>query len=130
MHRDLKPENLMLATKGPNSDIKIIDFGLSKLMRSSDEEDQQFVGTKVSESLNGSTVPYTMSQTDDVQEADLLSSMGFFFLSCSSTDKSFAFSIQKTETSLSCKAELPPQDFRHPGLHSWPLELSSKQWVS
>jgi calcium/calmodulin-dependent protein kinase I len=31
-HRDLKPENLLLATPSPDSDIKIADFGLSKIM--------------------------------------------------------------------------------------------------
>mmetsp|Transcript_23609 Transcript_23609/g.23355 ORF Transcript_23609/g.23355 Transcript_23609/m.23355 type:complete len:282 (+) Transcript_23609:19-864(+) len=29
-HRDLKPENLMFVTKSPDSDIKLIDFGLAK----------------------------------------------------------------------------------------------------
>mmetsp|Transcript_23328 Transcript_23328/g.23070 ORF Transcript_23328/g.23070 Transcript_23328/m.23070 type:complete len:313 (+) Transcript_23328:168-1106(+) len=29
-HRDLKPENLMFLTKNPDSDIKLIDFGLAK----------------------------------------------------------------------------------------------------
>ena len=32
VHRDLKPENFLFATPGPNSDIKLIDFGLSKIM--------------------------------------------------------------------------------------------------
>ena len=30
-HRDLKPENILFLTKDPNSPIKIIDFGLSKI---------------------------------------------------------------------------------------------------
>lgn len=30
-HRDLKPENFIYETKNPDSDIKIIDFGLSKI---------------------------------------------------------------------------------------------------
>lgn len=33
VHRDLKPENFLYETKEPNSDIKIIDFGLSKIFR-------------------------------------------------------------------------------------------------
>lgn len=32
VHRDLKPENLVLATKDPDSEIKISDFGLSKVL--------------------------------------------------------------------------------------------------
>lgn len=32
VHRDLKPENFLFATPGPNADIKVIDFGLSKIM--------------------------------------------------------------------------------------------------
>jgi calcium-dependent protein kinase len=33
VHRDLKPENFLYETKEPDSDIKIIDFGLSKIFR-------------------------------------------------------------------------------------------------
>lgn len=32
LHRDLKPENIMLTNKKENSEIKIMDFGLSKIM--------------------------------------------------------------------------------------------------
>ena len=32
-HRDLKPENFLYETKDQNSDLKIIDFGLSKVMK-------------------------------------------------------------------------------------------------
>ena len=31
-HRDLKPENFLFETKDDGSDIKVIDFGLSKIM--------------------------------------------------------------------------------------------------
>ena len=31
-HRDLKPENFLFETKEPDSDLKIIDFGLSKII--------------------------------------------------------------------------------------------------
>jgi serine/threonine protein kinase len=31
IHRDLKPENLLLKSKEPNAQIKIIDFGLAKV---------------------------------------------------------------------------------------------------
>ena len=34
-HRDLKPENFLFESEDLNSDIKIIDFGLSKIMDSS-----------------------------------------------------------------------------------------------
>ncbi len=30
VHRDLKPENFMLASQDEDSEIKLIDFGLSK----------------------------------------------------------------------------------------------------
>jgi len=30
VHRDLKPENFLLVSKDPDSDLKVIDFGLSK----------------------------------------------------------------------------------------------------
>jgi len=32
VHRDLKPENFLYETKDDKSDIKIIDFGLSKIL--------------------------------------------------------------------------------------------------
>ena len=32
-HRDLKPENFLFETHDPNSDLKIIDFGLSKIIK-------------------------------------------------------------------------------------------------
>jgi serine/threonine protein kinase len=32
MHRDLKPENILLADSGTNPTIKIMDFGLSKIL--------------------------------------------------------------------------------------------------
>ncbi len=31
IHRDLKPENLLLTSRGPNPEIKLIDFGLAKV---------------------------------------------------------------------------------------------------
>ena len=33
VHRDLKPENFLYESKEDNSDIKIIDFGLSKIFK-------------------------------------------------------------------------------------------------
>lgn len=33
VHRDLKPENFLYETKEDSSDIKIIDFGLSKILQ-------------------------------------------------------------------------------------------------
>ena len=33
VHRDLKPENFLYETKEENSDVKIIDFGLSKIFK-------------------------------------------------------------------------------------------------
>jgi len=31
-HRDLKPENFLYETKEDTSDVKVIDFGLSKIL--------------------------------------------------------------------------------------------------
>ena len=31
-HRDLKPENILMADNGENTDLKIVDFGLSKII--------------------------------------------------------------------------------------------------
>lgn len=44
IHRDLKPENLLLTEKGPNSEVKLIDFGLAKIM--SDSVAHSFLGTR------------------------------------------------------------------------------------
>jgi tRNA A-37 threonylcarbamoyl transferase component Bud32 len=46
IHRDLKPENLLLTKIGPGAEIKIIDFGLSKMMDISNTDTQSFLGTR------------------------------------------------------------------------------------
>jgi serine/threonine protein kinase len=33
MHRDLKLDNLLFTTKMPDADVKIIDFGLAKILK-------------------------------------------------------------------------------------------------
>ena len=43
-HRDLKPENFMFGTTSKHSEIKIIDFGLSKFTREG-ERLETIVGT-------------------------------------------------------------------------------------
>ena len=45
VHRDLKPENFMLASKEYDSEIKLIDFGLSKRFYPENIEMHTFVGT-------------------------------------------------------------------------------------
>jgi serine/threonine protein kinase len=44
VHRDLKPENLLLTSKSPNAEVKIIDFGLAKLLH--DNLTRSFLGTR------------------------------------------------------------------------------------
>ncbi len=44
IHRDLKPENLLLTSKNKDSEIKLIDFGLAKIMQ--DDVARSFLGTK------------------------------------------------------------------------------------
>lgn len=44
IHRDLKPENLLLTTQGTDAEVKLIDFGLAKIMRESVAS--SFLGTK------------------------------------------------------------------------------------
>jgi len=46
VHRDLKPENLVLANENPDSDIKISDFGLSKILLDDDMTIMTVCGTK------------------------------------------------------------------------------------
>ena len=44
IHRDLKPENLLLTSNGKDAEIKLIDFGLAKVMQ--DDVARSFLGTK------------------------------------------------------------------------------------
>uniref|UniRef100_K3X2D0 Protein kinase domain-containing protein n=1 Tax=Globisporangium ultimum (strain ATCC 200006 / CBS 805.95 / DAOM BR144) TaxID=431595 RepID=K3X2D0_GLOUD len=45
IHRDLKPENLMLTSRSPHAEVKIIDFGLAKLL-DPDDTTESFLGTR------------------------------------------------------------------------------------
>ncbi|KAG1695269.1 hypothetical protein DVH05_020648 [Phytophthora capsici] len=45
IHRDLKPENLMLTSKSRGAAVKIIDFGLAKLL-DADDKTASFLGTR------------------------------------------------------------------------------------
>lgn len=49
IHRDLKPENLLLNSKGAAPEVKIIDFGLAKVLGAGDDSAQSFLGTRVRE---------------------------------------------------------------------------------
>jgi calcium-dependent protein kinase len=44
-HRDLKPENILFSSVEPNSELKIIDFGLSKVLKEIDQVMKGEVGT-------------------------------------------------------------------------------------
>lgn len=44
-HRDLKPENIMLSSKGPDAEIKLIDFGLAKKFVSDESSMNTVVGS-------------------------------------------------------------------------------------
>ncbi|CAN0329840.1 unnamed protein product, partial [Hapterophycus canaliculatus] len=47
IHRDLKPENLLLTSKGTSPEVKIIDFGLAKVLGAEEDSAQSFLGTRV-----------------------------------------------------------------------------------
>ncbi|CAM9153271.1 unnamed protein product [Scytosiphon promiscuus] len=46
IHRDLKPENLLLTSKGSAPEVKIIDFGLAKVLGAEEDNAQSFLGTR------------------------------------------------------------------------------------
>ena len=45
VHRDLKPENILLVDENPDSPVKLVDFGLSKILGPNEKVDD-FVGKK------------------------------------------------------------------------------------
>jgi calcium-dependent protein kinase len=51
VHRDLKPENFLYSSKATDSDLKIIDFGLSKIL----------VGNKFQRMKTRAGTPYYIS---------------------------------------------------------------------
>jgi serine/threonine protein kinase len=42
VHRDLKPENLMMTSTGDDADIKLLDFGLSKMIGQNEKCTERF----------------------------------------------------------------------------------------
>jgi calcium-dependent protein kinase len=46
VHRDLKPENFLFDSSDDDSDIKVIDFGLSKILESGNNMGLQRMKTK------------------------------------------------------------------------------------
>ena len=46
VHRDLKPENFLFENKEKDSDLKIIDFGLSKIIQTPQAYDIQLTAGK------------------------------------------------------------------------------------
>jgi len=46
IHRDLKPENLLLTSKDKNAEVKLIDFGLAKIVVDPSGAASSFLGTK------------------------------------------------------------------------------------
>lgn len=42
IHRDIKPENILLINSDDNSDIKIVDFGLSKIIGPTERADEPY----------------------------------------------------------------------------------------
>ena len=45
VHRDIKPENVFVCDRGTYTEVKLIDFGLGRLVRGGDELMRSFVGT-------------------------------------------------------------------------------------
>ncbi|OMO61219.1 hypothetical protein CCACVL1_23674 [Corchorus capsularis] len=66
VHRDLKPENIMFASGGEDAEIKLIDFGVSEIIKQVGERFDDIVGTDVY------TAPEVLSESYSL-EADLWS---------------------------------------------------------
>jgi serine/threonine protein kinase/formylglycine-generating enzyme required for sulfatase activity len=67
VHRDIKPQNLILSREGNNHLVKVLDFGLAKVMREKDED----LGLTVTGQMLGTPNYVAPEQIRDASNADI-----------------------------------------------------------
>jgi serine/threonine protein kinase len=76
VHRDIKPENILLDTRGR---VKIADFGLAKLLKGDDDEDDNLTGTHQVMGTMKYMAPEQMATSRNVDHRADIYSLGVVF---------------------------------------------------
>eukprot|EP01084_Bolivina_argentea_P028311 52641_1 len=89
MHLDLKPENILFVDSSPTSDIKLIDFGSSKLLSTNDDVCGGTIYYTAPEAINGAMNPCSdMWSVGVIAFLMLFGAFPFFVDSCSGSNES------------------------------------------